>query len=117
MPPLVMIGGCVPNWTFCALARILWDAARARGGWRTAWSAPGAAGRGQSGAGEGRNRAHANLEQLSRRANAQFKNWHVLRKLRCWPWRAGQLAKAIHVLQAPKHEDEKTNRHVEYHML
>lgn len=25
---------------------------------------------------------------------------HILRKLRCCPWRAGQLAKAIHVLQA-----------------
>ena len=31
------------------------------------------------------------------RANAQFKT--CLRKLRCCPWRAGQLAKAIHVLQ------------------
>ena len=26
--------------------------------------------------------------------------WRILRKLRCCPWRAGQLAKAIHVLQA-----------------
>jgi hypothetical protein len=33
------------------------------------------------------------------RANAQLKNWRILRKLRCCPWRAGQLAKAIHVLQ------------------
>jgi hypothetical protein len=33
-------------------------------------------------------------------ANAQLKTWHILRKLRCCPWRAGQLAKAIHVLQA-----------------
>ena len=33
------------------------------------------------------------------RANAQLKTWHILRKLRCCPWRAGQLAKAIHVLQ------------------
>jgi hypothetical protein len=33
-------------------------------------------------------------------ANAQLKTWRVLRKLRCCPWRAGQLAKAIHVLQA-----------------
>jgi hypothetical protein len=35
----------------------------------------------------------------SERANAQLKIWHILRKLRCCPWRAGQLAKAIHVLQ------------------
>jgi DDE superfamily endonuclease len=26
--------------------------------------------------------------------------WRILRKLRCCPWKAGQLAKAIHVLQA-----------------
>ena len=34
------------------------------------------------------------------RANAQLKTWRILRKLRCCPWRAGHLAKAIHVLQA-----------------
>lgn len=34
------------------------------------------------------------------RANAQLKSWRILRKLCCCPWRAGQLAKAIHVLQA-----------------
>jgi hypothetical protein len=33
------------------------------------------------------------------RANAQLRSWRTLRKLRCCPWRAGQLAKAIHVLQ------------------
>jgi len=33
------------------------------------------------------------------RANAQLKSWRILRKLRCCPWRAGHLAKAIHVLQ------------------
>ena len=27
------------------------------------------------------------------------RHWRILRKLRCCPWRAGQLAKAIHVLQ------------------
>jgi hypothetical protein len=36
---------------------------------------------------------------LSSRTNAQLKTWRILRKLRCCPWRAGQLAKAIHVLQ------------------
>jgi hypothetical protein len=45
------------------------------------------------------NRAHAKLRSPGERANAQLKNWHILRKLRCCPWRAGQLAKAIHVLQ------------------
>ncbi len=44
------------------------------------------------------NRAHAKLRAPGERANAQLKTWHVLRKLRCCPWRAGQLAKAIHVL-------------------
>ena len=33
------------------------------------------------------------------RANAQLKSWRILRKLRCCPWRAGKLARAIHVLQ------------------
>jgi DDE superfamily endonuclease/Helix-turn-helix of DDE superfamily endonuclease len=45
------------------------------------------------------NKAHAQLRSPGERANAQLKNWHILRKLRCCPWRAGQLAKAIHVLQ------------------
>jgi len=45
------------------------------------------------------NRAHARLRAPGERANAQLKSWYILRKLRCCPWRAGQLAKAIHVLQ------------------
>jgi DDE superfamily endonuclease/Helix-turn-helix of DDE superfamily endonuclease len=46
------------------------------------------------------NSAHARLRAPGERANAQLKTWRILRKLRCCPWRAGQLAKAIHVLQA-----------------
>ena len=34
------------------------------------------------------------------RVNAQLKAWHILRELRCRPRKAGQFAKAIHVLQA-----------------
>ena len=45
------------------------------------------------------NRAHAKLRALGERANAQLKTWDILDKLRCCPWRAGKLAKAIHVLQ------------------
>jgi hypothetical protein len=45
------------------------------------------------------NRAHARLRGPGERANAQLKTWRILRKLRCCPWKAGQLAKAIHVLQ------------------
>ena len=45
------------------------------------------------------NKAHAQLRSPGERANAQLKTWLILRKLRCCPWRAGQLAKAIHVLQ------------------
>jgi DDE superfamily endonuclease/Helix-turn-helix of DDE superfamily endonuclease len=45
------------------------------------------------------NTAHARLRSPGERANAQLKTWRILRKLRCCPWRAGQLAKAIHVLQ------------------
>ena len=44
------------------------------------------------------NRAHAGLRSPGERANAQLKTWRILRKLRCCPWRAGQLAKAIHIL-------------------
>ena len=45
------------------------------------------------------NRAHAKLRAPGERANAQLKTWRILRKLRCCPWRAGKLAKAIHVSQ------------------
>ena len=45
------------------------------------------------------NKAHAQLRSPGERANAQLETWRILRKLRCCPWRAGQLAKAIHVLQ------------------
>jgi hypothetical protein len=45
------------------------------------------------------NRAHAKLRAPGERANALLKNWRILRKLRCCPHRAGQLAKAIHALE------------------
>lgn len=45
------------------------------------------------------NRAHAKLRAPGERSNAQLKAWRILRKLRCCPWRAGKLVKAIHVLQ------------------
>jgi hypothetical protein len=45
------------------------------------------------------NKAHAKLRAPGERANAQLKTWRILRKLRCCPWRAGQLAKAIHALE------------------
>jgi DDE superfamily endonuclease len=45
------------------------------------------------------NSAHAKLRAPGERANAQLKTRGILRKLRCCPWRAGQIAKAIHVLQ------------------
>jgi len=45
------------------------------------------------------NRAHAKLRAPGERANAQLKTWRILSKLRCCPWKAGQLAKAIHTLE------------------
>lgn len=45
------------------------------------------------------NAAHAKLRGPGERANAQLKTWRILRKLRCWPLLAGQLVKAILVLQ------------------
>jgi hypothetical protein len=56
-------------------------------------------GRGKPPSQKDANRAHAQLRSPGERANAQLKTWRILRKLRCCPWRAGQLAKAIHVLQ------------------
>jgi hypothetical protein len=57
-------------------------------------------GRGKPASQKDANRAHAQLRSPGERANAQLKTWRILRRLRCCPWRAGQLAKAIHVLQA-----------------
>jgi hypothetical protein len=45
------------------------------------------------------NRAHAKLRAPGERANALLKTWDILDKLRCCPWRAGKLAKAIHTLE------------------
>jgi hypothetical protein len=44
------------------------------------------------------NRSHAKLRGPGERANAQLKSWKILAKLRCCPFRAGHLAKAISVL-------------------
>ena len=57
-------------------------------------------GRNKSPSQKAANSAHAKLRASGERANAQLKTWGILRKLRCCPWRAGQIAKAIHVLQA-----------------
>jgi hypothetical protein len=56
-------------------------------------------GRGKPASQKAANSAHARLRAPGERANAQLKTWHILRRLRCCPWRAGQIAKAIHVLQ------------------
>ncbi len=46
------------------------------------------------------NREHARLRGPGERANSQLKNWAVLRRLRCCPYRAGEIARAVLVLQA-----------------
>jgi len=56
-------------------------------------------GQGKRTAQKAANRAHAQLPGPGERANAQLKTWRILRKLRCCPWKAGRLAKTIHVLQ------------------
>jgi len=61
-------------------------------------------GRGKPESQKSANRAHARLRGVGERANAQLKARRILRKLRCCPWRAGHLAKAIHVLQAREPE-------------
>ncbi|MEO3891696.1 transposase family protein [Nonomuraea sp. B5E05] len=45
------------------------------------------------------NATHAKLRGPGERANAQLKTWRILHKLRCCPLLAGQLVKAILVLQ------------------
>jgi hypothetical protein len=45
------------------------------------------------------NRSRARLRGPGERANAQLKSWRVLRKLRCCPFKAGHLCKAVAVLQ------------------
>jgi hypothetical protein len=64
-------------------------------------------GRGKPASQKDANRAHAQLRSPGERANAQLKAWGILRKLRCFPWRVQQLAKAIHVLPARRSKDEK----------
>ena len=45
------------------------------------------------------NKTHAKLRAPGERANAQLKTWKILQKVRCCPWKAGRLAKAVHALQ------------------
>lgn len=56
-------------------------------------------GKGKPGSQKDANRAHAKLRAPGERANAQLKTWKILARLRCCPWRAGQIAKAVLVLQ------------------
>lgn len=65
-------------------------------------------GRGKPASQKDANRAHAQLRSPGERANAQLKIWRTLRKPHCCPWRAGQLAKAIHILQTHEIEGCKT---------
>jgi hypothetical protein len=53
------------------------------------------------------NRAHARLRGPGERAGAQLKSWHILRKLRCCPWKAGQLARAIMSFRPARCNDEQ----------
>ena len=45
------------------------------------------------------NSDHAKLRSPGERAIAQLKNWRILRKLRCCPQRAGEIARAVLTLQ------------------
>ena len=56
-------------------------------------------GRGKPASQKDSNKAHARLSAPGERANVQLKTWRILRKLRCCPWSASHLAKAIHVLK------------------
>ncbi|WP_280501051.1 transposase family protein [Nocardia farcinica] len=65
----------------------------------SSWAITPYKGRGKPVSQKAANRAHARLRGRGERAIAQLKSWRVLRKLRCCPYKAGQLVKAIHVLQ------------------
>jgi hypothetical protein len=54
------------------------------------------------------NRAHAKLRSPGERANAQLKAWRILRKLRCCPWRAGQLGQGDPRPSDPRNRRMKT---------
>ena len=45
------------------------------------------------------NHAPAKLRASGERRTVRLRTWKILGKLRCCRWRAGKLAKAIHVLQ------------------
>ncbi|MFD7844012.1 transposase family protein [Nocardia sp. NPDC059764] len=64
-------------------------------------------GRGKPASQKNSNRAHTRLRGRGERANAQLKTWKVLQKLRCCPYKAGPLAKAIHVLQDREIQSER----------
>lgn len=55
-------------------------------------------GRGKPASQKKANRAHARLRAPGERAFAQLKTWKILQKLRCCPFKAGLLVRAIHVL-------------------
>ena len=57
-------------------------------------------GRGKPASQKAANPARARLRAPGERASAQLKTRGILRKLRCCPWRAGQIAQAVRVLQA-----------------
>ncbi|WP_017611029.1 IS5/IS1182 family transposase [Nocardiopsis xinjiangensis] len=48
------------------------------------------------------NRVHARLRGPGERANSQLKSWDILKQLRCCPYRAGEIARAVLVLQSRK---------------
>jgi len=45
------------------------------------------------------NRVHARLRGPGERGNSQLKSWDILKQLRCCPYRAGEIARAVLVLQ------------------
>ncbi len=53
------------------------------------------------------NRAHAQLRSPGERANAQLKTWHILRKLRCCPWRPGSWPRPSTSFKPARSQDEK----------
>jgi len=96
---IVWVSGALPGAVHDKNAEWIWGVLADKGYQGSTWAKIPYKGRNKPDPQKQANKAHAKLRAPGERANAQLKSWHILRKLRCCPWRAGQLAKAIHVLQ------------------
>ncbi len=63
-------------------------------------------GRGKPEFQKSQNRLHARLRGPGERAFAELKKWRILRKLRCGPFQATQIARAIATLNVQERQSQ-----------